>query len=258
MRLVRPRPSGAQHLAPCPGHADRRRCPPRRTRRAARPPAAGPDRRVASTAARPASAASPSAPASGHQVLAAHRHGGSRQRPRRWGQYPRPALPDRQKHGRGPGRPSSSTSAYSRRADAAGRTRHRVTQHLLIPSPGQPAHPVSSPTRSARPPGQRATASSTAASKQVRSPVWQAPPAWSTLTSTASPSQSSATDFTCCRWPEVSPFHPVLLPAARPVGAPAGGQRAVQRLIVHPAEHEHLTGVVLLGDGGDQPVRRRA
>src|SRR5580704_16724277 len=48
---------------------------------------------------------------------------------------------------------------------------------------------------------------------------------------------------------------PVLLAAARPVGAPAGGERAMQRLVVHPAEHQHLTGVVLLGDGRYQPVR---
>src|SRR6185369_11187021 len=45
---------------------------------------------------------------------------------------------------------------------------------------------------------------------------------------------------------------PVLLAAARPVGAPAGGKGAMQRLVVHPAEHQHLTGVVLLGDGRDQ------
>src|SRR5918997_6067383 len=48
-------------------------------------------------------------------------------------------------------------------------------------------------------------------------------------------------------------LHPVLAPAARPVGGPAGGQGAVQRLVVHPGDHEHLTGVVLLDDGGDQP-----
>src|SRR5690242_19046250 len=48
---------------------------------------------------------------------------------------------------------------------------------------------------------------------------------------------------------------PVLTAAARPVGAPAGGQRAVQRLVVHPAQHEHLAGVVLLRNGRDQPVR---
>ena len=28
----------------------------------------------------------------------------------------------------------------------------------------------------------------------------------------------------------------------------------MQRLVVHPAEHQHLAGVVLLGDGGDQAV----
>ena len=44
------------------------------------------------------------------------------------------------------------------------------------------------------------------ASKQVRSPVWQAPPVWSTFTSTVSPSQSSATALTCCTWPDVPPF----------------------------------------------------
>ena len=84
--------------------------------------------------------------------------------------------------------------------------------------------------------------------------MWQAAPTWSTLTSTVSASQSSATDLTCWTWPEVSPFDPVLLAAARPVGAAAGGERAVQRLVVHPAEHQHLAGVVLLGDGGDEAV----
>src|SRR5918997_2885137 len=48
-------------------------------------------------------------------------------------------------------------------------------------------------------------------------------------------------------------LHPVLAPAARPVGGPAGGEGAAQRLVVHPGDHEHLTGVVLLDDGGDQP-----
>src|SRR5215470_4278508 len=50
------------------------------------------------------------------------------------------------------------------------------------------------------------------------------------------------------------PLDPVLAAAARPVGAPAGRQRAVQRLVVHPGEHEHLAGVVLLGDGGHKAV----
>src|SRR5262249_49124448 len=51
-----------------------------------------------------------------------------------------------------------------------------------------------------------ALTASAPASKQVRSPVWQATPTWSTLTSTASPSQSSATDLTSCALPDVSPL----------------------------------------------------
>src|SRR6185437_403576 len=47
-------------------------------------------------------------------------------------------------------------------------------------------------------------------------------------------------------------LHPVLLAAARPVGAPARGEGAMQRLVVHPAEHQHFAGVVLLGDRRDQ------
>ena len=42
-------------------------------------------------------------------------------------------------------------------------------------------------------------ASSTSASKQVRAPVWQAGPTWSTMTSRVSPSQSSRTSLTCWR-----------------------------------------------------------
>ena len=90
--------------------------------------------------------------------------------------------------------------------------------------------------------------------KQVRAPVWQAAPTWSTLTSRASPSQSSATDLTYWWCPEVSPFTQSVPTAARPVGRPAGGERAVQRLVVHPGQHEHLAGVVLLDDGGHEPV----
>src|SRR6266568_2956966 len=48
---------------------------------------------------------------------------------------------------------------------------------------------------------------------------------------------------------------PVLPPAAGPVGAAAGRQRAPQRLVVHPAEHQHLAGVELLRDRREQPGR---
>src|SRR5690606_36154856 len=46
---------------------------------------------------------------------------------------------------------------------------------------------------------------------------------------------------------------PELLAAARPEGHPSLGEGAAQRLGVHVAEHEHLTGVVLLDDRGQQP-----
>lgn len=42
--------------------------------------------------------------------------------------------------------------------------------------------------------------------KQVRVPVWQAGPVWSTVSSRVSPSQSAWTARTRCRWPEVSPL----------------------------------------------------
>src|SRR6516165_7336147 len=48
---------------------------------------------------------------------------------------------------------------------------------------------------------------------------------------------------------------PLLAPSAQPVVTPAGGQRPVQRFVVHPGQDEHLSGVVLLGDRGDEPVR---
>ncbi|OLT55202.1 hypothetical protein BJF88_07085 [Cellulosimicrobium sp. CUA-896] len=40
----------------------------------------------------------------------------------------------------------------------------------------------------------------------MRVPVWHAAPTWCTRTSSASPSQSSATDRTSWTWPEVSPL----------------------------------------------------
>ena len=85
-------------------------------------------------------------------------------------------------------------------------------------------------------------------------PVWQAGPSWSTLTSRVSPSQSRRTSLTHWRWPEVSPLTQYscrdrLQYVARPV---VSVRR--QRLVVHPAEHQHLAGVVLLHHGGDQAV----
>src|SRR5436305_6231990 len=48
---------------------------------------------------------------------------------------------------------------------------------------------------------------------------------------------------------------PVAAPAARPVRGPPRRQRTAQRLVVHPRQHQHLAGVVLLHDRGDEPGR---
>ena len=45
---------------------------------------------------------------------------------------------------------------------------------------------------------------------------------------------------------------PVLPTGAGPECDAALGQRAAQRLVVHPSDHEHLTGVVLLDHGNDE------
>src|ERR671915_1045401 len=49
-------------------------------------------------------------------------------------------------------------------------------------------------------------------------------------------------------------LHPVLAPAARPVGGPPGGEGAAQGLVVHPAQHQRLAGAVLLHDRRHQAV----
>src|SRR5680860_42032 len=50
------------------------------------------------------------------------------------------------------------------------------------------------------------------------------------------------------------PLDPVLLTRPGPERRTPAGQCPVQRLVVHPAQHEHLAGVVLLYDGRDQAV----
>ena len=64
---------------------------------------------------------------------------------------------------------------------------------------------VSTPNLMRRPSGAAVTDGSTR-KKQVRSPVWQAAPSWSTSSSRVSPSQSTRTSCTHCRLPEVSPL----------------------------------------------------
>ena len=48
---------------------------------------------------------------------------------------------------------------------------------------------------------------------------------------------------------------PVLAARARPVRRPAGVDRAVQRLVVDPGQHQHLAGAVLLHHDGHQALR---
>ena len=102
--------------------------------------------------------------------------------------------------------------------------------------------------------GSPTVAGRTRASKQVRSPVWQAAPTWSTETSRASPSQSRRTALDPLHVAARVALAPVLLTAARPEGHPALAERAAQGLVVHPADHEDVAGVVLLHDGGDETV----
>ena len=47
---------------------------------------------------------------------------------------------------------------------------------------------------------------------------------------------------------------PVLLPRAAPVRGQTRGERAVQGLVVHPADHQHLAGAVLLRHGHHETV----
>src|SRR5450756_2462115 len=47
---------------------------------------------------------------------------------------------------------------------------------------------------------------------------------------------------------------PVLTAAAGPERHPSRRQRPMKRLVVHPADHEHLTAVVLLHDGTHEAV----
>ena len=92
-----------------------------------------------------------------------------------------PAFPDREQ--------DQSRADRARQEREAVFTANRDRAHAA-----QPLAAWAEPT--ARPGRSPVTAGSRSASKQVRLPVWQAAPTWSTLTRIASASQSSATDFT--------------------------------------------------------------
>ena len=115
-------------------------------------------------------------------------------------------------------------------------------------APARPAARRSPPARRRAPRGRSTT----------RRPVWQATPSCSTSSSSVSPSQSTRSSRRCCAWPEVSPLRHNRVAAAAEVADPAGGERLGHRLAVHPGEHQHLAGVVLLGDGGHQAAAHRS
>src|SRR5262249_49770089 len=50
------------------------------------------------------------------------------------------------------------------------------------------------------------------------------------------------------------PLAPELAAPAAVVDGPAGAERLLERLAVHPSEHEHLASVRVLGDHRDQPA----
>src|SRR5437588_845285 len=50
------------------------------------------------------------------------------------------------------------------------------------------------------------------------------------------------------------PLAPVLLAGTAPEPGPARRERAPQGLLVHPAQHQHLAGAVLLDDGGHEAL----
>src|SRR4051812_15988115 len=52
--------------------------------------------------------------------------------------------------------------------------------------------------------------------------------------------------------PRLLPLAPELLAAAAEVDGPAGADRLLERLAVHPGDHEHLARLIVLGDRRDQ------
>ena len=50
-------------------------------------------------------------------------------------------------------------------------------------------------------------------------------------------------------------FDPQALPRSAPIRRPAGFNRRLQGLSIHPGQHQNLMGFHVLGDGSDQAVR---
>ena len=84
--------------------------------------------------------------------------------------------------------------------------------------------------------------------------MWHATPSCSTSSSSVSPSQSTRSSLQMLRLARGLALTPQPAPAAAEVADAAGGERLGHRLAVHPGQHQHLAGVVLLGDSGHQAV----
>ncbi len=111
-----------------------------------------------------------------------------------------------------PGRPCGEGAVQAHRGQLVGQQAPHHRDHPAVG--GQlaelrqrgPGRPPRERLRDRRRHGPTTAPRSPPASKQLRAPVWHAAPTWSTRTSSASPSQSSSTDFTCWTFPEVSPL----------------------------------------------------
>ena len=112
------------------------------------------------------------------------------------------------------------------------------------------AHSVSSQPK----PSDARSAGEPSGSKQLRVPRWHVGPTGSTVTSSASRSQSSAMSTRRSTLPLVSPFrHSVLRDREWKWTSPVATV-AFERLLVHPGEHQHAPVGGVLDDCRDEPV----
>ena len=98
---------------------------------------------------------------------------------------------------------------------------------------------TSSPSRAAR-------------KKQLRRPVWQATPSWSHQQQQRVAVAVDPQLLQVLHLAGGLALAPQRVAAAAEVADAAGGERLRHGVAVHPGEHQHLAGVVLLRDGGHQ------
>ena len=86
----------------------------------------------------------------------------------------------------------------------------------------------------------------------MRSPVWQAGPSWCTLATIVSASQSTQQLGPMLHMAAGVALAPELLARTAPIHHAALAERAFERGAVGPGDHEHVTGVGVLGHDRDQ------